>query len=139
MDFIIINQELQIPEAELTFRFSTSSGPGGQHVNRSETRVTLLFDVAHSPSLTEEQRTRLLLKLQARLDGAGVLQISVQDSRSQHRNRDTAVTRLQHILAEALKEPKRRHKTRPSRTAVEKRLESKKRQSVKKQQRRSEW
>ena len=136
---IFINEQVSIPASELTFRFSTSSGPGGQHVNRSATRVTLLFDVAQSPSLDETSRGRLLQKLASRLDKTGVLHIAAQDSRSQRRNRETAVLRFRLILANALKRPKRRRKTKPSRAAVEKRLANKKKRGQRKQERRQTW
>lgn len=136
---VTINQQLSIPLDELTFRFSTSSGPGGQHANRSATRVTLLFDVANSPSLTDEQRALLLDRLATRLDKAGVLHISDQSSRSQHRNRETAVAQFQQLLAEALKPVKPRKKKKMPRAAIEKRLEAKRRKSEKKQSRRQQW
>jgi ribosome-associated protein len=136
---IPIKQGLAIPESEISFRFSTSSGPGGQHANKSETRVTLLFDVAQSPSLTEAQRALIMQRLGSRLDSTGVLQISVQDSRSQHKNRETAVARFQSLLAAALVPRKKRRKTRPSRAATEKRLQSKKRRSQIKRDRGRDW
>ncbi|MFQ5419612.1 MAG: alternative ribosome rescue aminoacyl-tRNA hydrolase ArfB [Anaerolineae bacterium] len=134
-DDIVINQHLTIPADELEFRFSTSSGPGGQHANRSATRVTLLFDVAGSPSLDEKTRRRLLKKLASRLDKQGVLRLDVQDSRSQHRNRETAVARFQALLAAALTKRKKRKPTKPSKTAVEKRLAKKRQRKEKKQAR----
>ncbi len=136
---VAINERVQIPLSELELRFSTSSGPGGQHANRSATRVTLSFDVAQSPSLPEDVRQRLLTKLAQRLTKEGVLQIDVQESRSQVQNRETAVLRLQTILANALKVPKKRRRTKPSRAAIEKRLAAKKRHSQKKKERRQEW
>ncbi len=136
---LIINEQLQIPLDELQFRFSKSSGPGGQHVNKAETRVTLLFDVANSPSLTEEQKALLLEKLQNRLDKSGTLQVSVQTFRSQSRNRDTAVARLQKLLKKALTPPKKRKRTKPSKAAKEKRLAEKKRRSQLKVERRKKW
>ena len=138
-DMIIINEQVSIPANELQFRFSTSSGPGGQHANRSATRVTLLFDVANSPSLDETTRTRLRQKLASRLDKDGILHIDVQESRSQYRNRATAVLRFQLILANALKKPKNRRKTKPNRAAVERRLTDKKQRSRRKQERRQRW
>lgn len=138
-DMIIINEQVRIPAAELQFRFSTSSGPGGQHANRSATRVTLLFDVAQSPSLDESTRARLLQKLASRLDKEGVLHIDVQESRSQYRNRETAVLRFQLILTNALKKPKKRRKTKPNRAAVERRLAHKKQRSQRKKERRQRW
>jgi ribosome-associated protein len=136
---LTINDNLQIPLDELQFRFSKSSGPGGQHVNKAETRVTLLFDVASSPSLTDEQKALLLEKLQNRVDKAGILQLHVQTFRSQSRNRDTAVTRLQHLLQKALTPPKKRKRTKPSKAAKEQRLDEKKRRSQIKEERRQEW
>lgn len=136
---LVINEQVRIPLAELEFRFSTSSGPGGQHANRSATRAILRFDVANSPSLPEEVRQRLLQKLASRLSKEGVLQIEAQESRSQVQNRETAVLRLQTILANALQVPKKRRRTRPSQAAVEKRLAAKKRHSQKKQERGSKW
>lgn len=138
-DVVVINEQVSIPLSELAFRFSTSSGPGGQHVNRSETRVTLLFDVTGSPSLAEGLRERLLRGLAGRLDKEGVLQIQVQDSRSQWRNRETAVSRFQALLASALIKPKKRRPSKPSQAAKERRLEEKKKQGRKKQERRGSW
>jgi len=136
---IPINAEVQIPLAELSFRFSTSSGPGGQHVNKNATKATLLFDVAHSPSLPEAVRERLLKKLANRIDKEGVLQLQVQSSRSQHRNRDTAVSLFQQLLAEALKKQKKRRHTKPSAAAKEKRLSEKKLRSERKRERGQQW
>lgn len=132
---VVINEQLQIPLAELRFRFSGSSGPGGQHVNKTATKATLLFNVRHSPSLTEAQRQRILEKLAKRIDKEGVLRVEVQTFRSQRRNRDTAVTKFRLLLARALKTPKKRKKTRPSQAAKEKRLAAKKKQSEKKRRR----
>lgn len=136
---IIINDKLQIPLAELAFRFATSSGPGGQHVNKAETKVILTFDVANSPSLDEKARSRLLKKLASRLDKDGTLQIQAQDSRSQHQNRELAISRFQKLLAAALKPVKKRHKTKPSRIAIEKRLAEKQQRSRRKQDRSKKW
>jgi ribosome-associated protein len=136
---IPINEALQIPLAELSFRFSTSSGPGGQHVNKSATKVTLLFDVANSPSLPDEVRARLLKKLENRLDKEGVLQLQVQSSRRQHRNRETAVSLFQKLLAQALKKKKKRRRTKPSAAAQEKRLAEKKQRGERKRDRGRKW
>ena len=100
-ELIPINENLALPAAELQFRFSTGGGPGGQHVNKTATRVTLLFDVANSPSLDEDTRARLLDRLASRLDRRGLLHIDVHESRSQWQNRATAVARLQGLLADA--------------------------------------
>lgn len=136
---IPVNAEVQIPVTELRFRFSTSSGPGGQHVNKSATRATLLFDVAHSPSLADGVRERLLKRLAHRIDKEGMLQLHVQSSRSQHRNREAAVSLFQQLLADALKKKKKRRKTKPSKTAVEKRLTEKKQRSQRKRDRSQRW
>lgn len=132
---LIINEKLRIPLSELQYRFSTSSGPGGQHANKASTRVTLIFDVAHSPSLNEEIRPVLLNRLASYLDKDGVLQIHVQDSRSQHQNREIANGRFRELLASALIRRKHRRPTRPSRKAVEKRLDTKKKHGQRKQER----
>ena len=136
---LTINKNLSIPLSELQFRFATSGGPGGQHANKSETRVILSFDVLNSPSLDEQTRRLLLEKLASRLDKNGVLQISVQDSRSQKQNRETAVSRFQTRIAQALIIPKKRRKTKPSRAAKEKRLIRKKQKSNLKRQRGRDW
>lgn len=132
---LIINENLRIPLSELQYRFSTSSGPGGQHANKASTRVTLIFDVAQSPSLPEEMRSVLRKRLAPHLDKDGVLQIHVQDSRSQHQNREIANGRFRDLLAAALIRRKHRRPTRPSRQAVEKRLDTKKKHGRRKQER----
>lgn len=136
---IPINANVQIPLTELSFRFSTSSGPGGQHVNKSATKVTLLFDVANSPSLPEDVRAQLLKKLASRLDKEGVLQLQVQSSRSQYRNRETAVSLFQKLLAVALKKQKKRRRTKPSAAAQERRLAEKKKRGERKRERSQKW
>ena len=138
-NLIHINDEVAIPLSELNFRFTTSSGPGGQHANRSATRAVLQFDVAQSPSLTDEVRMRLLEKLSTRLDKEGVLQIQVQDSRSQVQNRELAIGRFQELLAEALKKRKKRRKTKPSQAVQEARLAEKKKRGERKQERGWRW
>lgn len=136
---ICVNDKLSIPVSELQFRFSTSSGPGGQHANKAETRVTLLFDVANSPSLTEAQREQVMQRLASRIDSSGVLQVSSQASRSQHQNRETAVSRFQQLLAEALKPRRQRRKTRAGQAAIERRLEEKRKRSERKRERGRDW
>lgn len=136
---VSITDDVNIPLSELQFRFATGGGPGGQHANRSATRVRLLFDVAHSPALDEETRQRLLQELSHRLDSRGVLQIDVQESRSQYRNRAIALERLQTVLAEALEEEAERKPTKPSRAAQRRRLIEKKKRGELKRQRRKKW
>ncbi len=139
-DYLLhINDEVAIPIAELNFRFTTSSGPGGQHANRSATRVVLLFDVAQSPSLADEVRTRLLDKLATRIDKDGVLQVQAQDSRSQAKNRALVIARFQELLTEALQKRKKRRKTKPSKAAKEARLAEKKKRGQQKQDRSWRW
>jgi ribosome-associated protein len=125
-----------IPVSELSFRFSRSSGPGGQHVNRTETRVELLFDLASSPSLSEYQRTRALQNLAPYLDKRGVLHLVSQSSRSQLRNREEVVERFRALMREALKTPRKRRATQPSKAARERRLQEKKRRGDTKRSRR---
>lgn len=134
-----INEKVAVLLTDLDFRYSTSSGPGGQHANRSATRATLLFDIKNASRLDAETRERLLNKLSSRLDKNGILQISVQDSRSQRKNRETAVARFQSLLADALYVPKKRRKTRPSQSAIAKRIANKKKQSRIKKERGKKW
>ena len=129
---LTINDQLQIPTSELNYRFSRSSGPGGQHVNRSETRVELLWDVRHSPSLEETQRQILLEALHKRIDDAGVLHLVSGETRSQDRNRKTVTDRFAALLHHALRPRRKRRKTRMSRAQKAKRREAKQRQSEKK-------
>ena len=130
-----ITDTVFIPTSELSFRFARSSGPGGQHVNRSATQVELLFDVANSPSLSETQQRRVLRKLRSRIDKAGILHLFSQETRSQLRNREEVVERFRKLMREALHVPRRRRPTRPSRAARERRLREKRRRSEAKRDR----
>ncbi len=136
VDHVIIRGDLAIPFRELRFRYSRSSGPGGQHVNRTETRVELLFDVAHTPSLSEGQRARLLDRLGGRVDGEGVLHVVSAATRSQLENRADAVARFQALLQSALRPAKKRLATQPSAAGRERRLRSKSARSATKSRRR---
>jgi len=122
-----ITSALQIPEAELAFSASRSSGPGGQNVNKVSTRVTLRFDVAHSPSLSEPQRRRIRLRLRTRITRDGVLVVASQRHRTQAANRAAATERFAELLRDALRRRPVRKKTRVPRAAKERRLEQKKR------------
>ncbi len=134
--WVRINEELALPVSELDFRFSRSSGPGGQHVQRSDTRVELLFDVANSSSLSEEQRGRILHRLGGYIDGEGVLRVVSSATRSQLSNREDAVQRFQALLAGALRVHRRRIPTRPTASSREERLSTKRSRSRVKQMRR---
>jgi ribosome-associated protein len=119
-----------IPVAEITLRASRSSGPGGQHANVTASRIEAVFDVAESVSLSPAQRDRILRKL-----GSPVTAVA-QDARSQARNRDLALERLEQKLAAALSVARARRPTRPTRSSKQKRLESKRRRSETKRSRR---
>lgn len=136
VEVVRVNDELAIPLAELSFRFSRSSGPGGQHVQKSSTRVELLFDVVSSPSLSEVQRTQIQGRLAGYLDSAGVLHLVAQSERSQLRNREEALARFQTLLRAALKRRKIRRPTRPTAASIERRLRAKRQRSDMKQLRR---
>jgi ribosome-associated protein len=131
-----VSAELRLPLTELEYRATRSGGPGGQHVNTSSTRVELSWDVAGSPTLTSEQRARLLQRLANRLDGTGRLRLVSSTSRSQLRNREEVTERLRRLLAEGLRVPKVRKRTKPSRAAKAARLERKRRRSATKRDRR---
>ena len=124
-----VGDDLVIPRAELLYRATRAGGPGGQHVNTSSTRVELTWDVGATPSLTDEQRARILKRLARRIDAGGVLHMTDAGTRSQHRNRERVTVRFVELLAGALQEQKKRRKTKPTRASKEARLESKKRRS----------
>jgi ribosome-associated protein len=131
-----ISAELVIPASEVHYRFSRSGGPGGQHANRTETRVELLFDVARSASLSEEQRLRLLDRLAGHIDSEGVLRLYSGITRSQLANRADVTARFQALLRAALRKRKRRLPTQPTAAGRERRLREKRRRSEIKQARR---
>ena len=126
MNVLQIDNTTLIPESELHFSASRSSGPGGQHVNKVSTRITLSFNVHASPNLTLEQKQLLQDKLASRLTKEGVLQLHSQDSRSQLANKQAVVERFVGILQEALKKQKKRRRRRISLAAQFQRLHSKK-------------
>ncbi len=138
-ELLDINAEVSIPWSELSFRFSRSSGPGGQHVQKTSTRVELLFDVEGSPSLTESQRAQVRARLSGYIDSSGVLHLVAQSERSQVRNREEVVQRFRDLLAKALKPRKRRRPTRPTAQSKEKRLRRKKMRSETKRSRGQAW
>ena len=129
-DRLTVTPGLSIPLAEIELRASRSSGPGGQHANVTASRIEAVFDVEGSPSLTEQQRARLLSRLGPRVTSVA------QDARSQARNRQLALERLGRKLREALKVAPGRRATRPTRAARERRLEQKRRAGQRKRERR---
>jgi ribosome-associated protein len=126
---IRINATLSIPEEEISFTFSRSSGPGGQNVNKLNTRATLLFDAARSPSLGDARREKILDRLRTRISREGILRVVSQKHRTQKRNREAAVERFAELLADALTERRPRKRARIPASVREKRLEDKKRRS----------
>ena len=129
-DELRIDERLAIPLAEIELRASRSSGPGGQHANVTASRVEAVFDVAASHSLDEARRVRLLERL------GPVVTAVAQDARGQSRNRELALSRLAAKLAAALRTPKRRRPTKPTRASRRRRLEQKRRTGERKQARR---
>lgn len=129
---------VRIPVAELEMRAITGSGPGGQHVNRSATRVALRWNVRTTRALRDEQRARVLLKLATRLDSDGAMRIVAGEYRSQQQNRRAALERLVAIVARALIVPKLRKATKPTRGSIERRLSEKKQRSDTKRDRRND-
>ena len=126
-----MTRSVSIPRFEIELRFSRSSGPGGQHAQKSDTRVEATFDVEASAALTEAQKRRVIAK------AGPVLRAVAQDERSQWRNRELATERLVEALREALRVPRKRKPTKPSKAAKERRLEAKKRRGQVKRLRRN--
>lgn len=131
-----VNGRVTIARDELEARATRAGGPGGQHVNRSATRVELLWRPATSRSLGDADRARVLERLASRVDAAGYVRVVASEFRSQRQNRDAAEGRLADLVRAALVVPKRRVPTRTPRMAVERRLADKKRRSEQKQSRR---
>jgi ribosome-associated protein len=129
---------IEIPEEDLTFTASRSGGPGGQNVNKVSSRVTLEFDVRQSPSLTDEQRQRILRKLSTRINKDGVLRIISQRTRSQELNRVDARERLVELIQAALRIDRARIQTRVPRAAKEHRVETKRKRGETKRLRRTD-
>ncbi|MBP3035491.1 aminoacyl-tRNA hydrolase [Arthrobacter sp. zg-ZUI100] len=132
---LLVSPTLTIPAAELTWRFSRSSGPGGQHVNTSDSRVALSWNIAESAVLSESQRDMLLRRLQRRLI-AGAVTVTASEQRSQLRNREIALAKLAELVAGGLApDAPLRRKTKPTRGSKYRRLDAKKQRSATKQQR----
>ncbi len=132
-----VNERVQIPRTELDVRASRASGAGGQHVNKTSTRVELTWSVASSPSLNDADRARLLVRLASRISDEGELRVVASDTRSQLQNRELAELRFAAMVRRALIVPKTRKKTRPSRASKQARLDAKRITSQKKKLRRS--
>jgi len=130
-----INDALSIPRGELDVRVSRSSGAGGQHVNKTSSRVEIFWNVRRSRAPSEDQRARLLDRLASRLTTEGSVRIVASDMRSQSRNRDLAEEKLVDLVRRALVIPKKRRPTRPTKASMEARLEGKKRRSNTKRER----
>jgi ribosome-associated protein len=135
MALITVQPDLAIPEEEFTYTASRSSGPGGQHVNTTSSRITLRFDVQNSPSLNEWQRGKILEKLAGYIDREGVLAISCETQRSQHANRKEAVDRFIQLVQRALKKRPPRKPTRPTLGSKNRRITAKKQRGSVKQMR----
>lgn len=117
---------------ELQFKAVRSGGAGGQHVNKVSTKIELFFDVLNSSSLTLLEKDKIYLKLKNKLNKENVLQVQCDESRSQHKNKALAIKRFLLLIENALKEPKKRRQTKPSKSSIEKRLQSKKKAAEKK-------
>lgn len=117
---------------ELQFKAVRSSGAGGQHVNKVSTKIELSFDVINSHALSQIEKERIIIKLAHRLTKENMLLLQCDESRSQHKNKDLAIQRFIKLLENALVVPKKRRKTKPSKGAIEKRLQNKKKASQKK-------
>ncbi len=126
---LYINSRVTIPLTEISYTASRSSGPGGQHVNKADTRIQLRWNVRTSVALDDSDRTLLGQKLARRLTGTGDLVLACDTFRSQRRNREEVTERLVEIIQQALQQPKKRKPSRPTRAAKEKRRQQKQRRS----------
>ena len=138
-NLLAVNESVSIPRSELDVRVSRSSGAGGQHVNKTSSRVEIFWNILGSRALDEDQRTRLLGRLSSRLTSDGSIRVVASDMRSQTRNRELAEERLADLVRRALIVPKKRRATKPTKASREARLESKKRHSSKKAERRKSF
>ena len=123
---------------ELKFKSSKSSGKGGQHLNKTDSRISLFFHINNSKLLSEQEKQKLNATLKNRLNKEGVLQIDVEKSRSQHQNKRIAIQLFYDIIESNLKEKKSRIATQPSKESIRKRLKQKRLQAIKKERRKKE-
>jgi len=121
---------------EITFKAVRSGGPGGQHVNKTASKVEVRFNIKDTQALSEKEKEKLFDKLSTRITSEGILKLSCSETRSQHRNKAIVIDRLFDLIKIKLKNTKLRKKTKPSKNAIEKRLISKKNQALKKVNRR---
>ena len=134
---LTVNSKLKIPVNEIQWRFSRSSGAGGQNVNKTDSRVEIVFNVFESKTLTPYQKHRISIQAEIKLIN-GCICIAVQDKRTQYQNRQLALSRLASILRELLKPPsKKRRETKPTRSSQKRRVESKKKRGELKKVRQS--
>ncbi|WP_318343816.1 alternative ribosome rescue aminoacyl-tRNA hydrolase ArfB [Flagellimonas baculiformis] len=119
--------------SELAFKAVRSGGAGGQHVNKVSSKVELTFNIPSSEGLSDAEKERLLLKLSSRLTNDGTLLLQCDEARSQHKNKELVVKRFFEVLKKALEVPKKRKPTQPTKSSIEKRLQSKKKASEKKE------
>ena len=130
-----VNESVAIPRTELDVRVSRSSGAGGQHVNKTSSRVEIFWNIQSSKAISEAERARLIDKLRSKLTTDGSIRVVASDMRSQSRNRELAEERLAELVRRALVIPRKRRPTRPTKASKEARLEGKKRQASKKRDR----
>ncbi|MFT5438043.1 MAG: ribosome-associated protein [Ulvibacter sp.] len=124
--------QLDILFREIRFKAVRSSGPGGQHVNKTSSKVEVSFAIESSDALTNFEKMRLMKKLASRVSSEGILMLSCGETRSQHRNKNIVIERLVALLEDSLKVLKIRKKTKPSKSAIERRLKTKKGRALKK-------
>ena len=134
-DALVVSDAVSIPRSELVVRVSRAGGPGGQHVNKTSTRVAVSWNVKSSAVLSPEQRAMIFSAIASKISATGEVRVIARDTRSQKQNWMLAEERLAEMIRKALTPRRPRKKTRPTRTAVERRLDSKKLQSKKKHDR----
>ena len=136
MDDLALGRGVVVPASELELRTSKAGGPGGQHVNTTDSKVELRWSVGTSTALSDAQRQRVLERLAPRLTSQDVLILTSAEHRSQHRNREAVLARFRAVVGEALEPPRPRRRTRPTRASRQRRLDQKRRRSETKRLRR---
>jgi len=132
---LVVNESVAIPRSELDVRVSRSSGAGGQHVNKTSSRVEIFWNILASRAVSDEERSRLMTKLGSKLTTEGSIRVVASDMRSQSRNRELAEERLAELVRRALMIPRKRRPTKPTKASKEARLDEKKRRGSKKRDR----